>query len=107
MRRLSALMLVFVATSFSSSSSADDWPRFRGPNGDGQSDVTGIPVEWQVDQYAWKKPLDIWVAAAWVVTKFEFVGKTLLRFVALHVLHYVGAGVCLLLAILTLVELVR
>jgi outer membrane protein assembly factor BamB len=57
MRRLSALMLVFVATSFSSSSSADDWPRFRGPNGDGQSDVTGIPVEWQVDQYAWKKPL--------------------------------------------------
>ena len=30
-------------------------------------------------------------------------GKTLLRFVALHVLHYVGAGVCLLLAALTLV----
>jgi putative Ca2+/H+ antiporter (TMEM165/GDT1 family) len=34
-------------------------------------------------------------------------GRTLLRFVALHVLHYVGAGVCLLLAALTLVELVR
>ena len=33
-------------------------------------------------------------------------GKTLLRFVALHVLHYVGAGVCLVLATLTLVELV-
>ncbi len=33
-------------------------------------------------------------------------GRTLLRFVALHVLHYVGAGVCLLLAALTLVELV-
>ena len=35
------------------------------------------------------------------------VGKTLLRYVALHVLHYVGAGVCLVLAVLTLVELVR
>jgi len=34
-------------------------------------------------------------------------GRTLLRFVALHVLHYVGAGVCLLLAALTLGELVR
>jgi Ca2+/H+ antiporter, TMEM165/GDT1 family len=34
-------------------------------------------------------------------------GRTLLRFVALHVLHYVGAGVCLLLATLTLVEILR
>ena len=34
-------------------------------------------------------------------------GRTLLRFVALHVLHYLGAAVCLLLATLTLVELVR
>ncbi len=35
------------------------------------------------------------------------VGRTLIRFVSLHVLHYVGAGVCLLLAALTLTELVR
>jgi putative Ca2+/H+ antiporter (TMEM165/GDT1 family) len=34
-------------------------------------------------------------------------GRTLMRYVALHVLHYVGAGVCLVLAALTLVELVR
>jgi putative Ca2+/H+ antiporter (TMEM165/GDT1 family) len=32
-------------------------------------------------------------------------GRTLIRYVALHVLHYVGAGVCLLLAALTLAEL--
>ena len=31
----------------------------------------------------------------------------LLRFISLHVLHYVGAGVCLLLAVVTAVELVR
>jgi putative Ca2+/H+ antiporter (TMEM165/GDT1 family) len=34
-------------------------------------------------------------------------GRTLMRYVALHVLHYVGAGVCVLLAALTLAELVR
>jgi putative Ca2+/H+ antiporter (TMEM165/GDT1 family) len=35
------------------------------------------------------------------------VGRALIRYVSLHVLHYVGAGVCLLLAALTLTELVR
>jgi len=34
-------------------------------------------------------------------------GRTLLRYVALHVLHYVGAGVCVLLALLTAFELLR
>ena len=35
------------------------------------------------------------------------VGRTLLRYVALHWLHYVGAAICAGLAVLTLVELVR
>lgn len=35
------------------------------------------------------------------------VGRSLLRVVAIHVLHYVGAGVCVLLATLTILELVR
>ena len=35
------------------------------------------------------------------------VGRTLLRFISLHVLHYVGAAICLLLAVLTFVDLVR
>lgn len=34
------------------------------------------------------------------------VGRTLLRWISLHVLHYLGAAVCLGLATLTLVELV-
>lgn len=33
-------------------------------------------------------------------------GRTLLRLVKLHVLHFVGAGVCLMLGVLTVVELV-
>lgn len=35
------------------------------------------------------------------------VGRSLLRVVPVHVLHYVGALVCLVLAVLTLVELLR
>ncbi len=33
-------------------------------------------------------------------------GRVLLRYMRLAVLHYVGAAVCLLLAVLTLVEIV-
>jgi putative Ca2+/H+ antiporter (TMEM165/GDT1 family) len=35
------------------------------------------------------------------------VGRNLLRWMPIHVLHYVGAGVCLLLAAVTIVELTR
>jgi Ca2+/H+ antiporter, TMEM165/GDT1 family len=35
------------------------------------------------------------------------VGRTLLRYVALHWLHYVGAAICVVLAVLTAVELLR
>lgn len=34
-------------------------------------------------------------------------GRTLFGFVKLHVLHYVGAAVCLVLAALTVVEIMR
>jgi outer membrane protein assembly factor BamB len=36
---------------------ADNWDRFRGPNGAGQSDASGIPTEWTEDNYVWKRPL--------------------------------------------------
>jgi outer membrane protein assembly factor BamB len=39
------------------SARADEWPRFRGTNGDGQSDATGIPIEWHDSDYLWKQPL--------------------------------------------------
>jgi outer membrane protein assembly factor BamB len=34
-----------------------DWPRFRGPNGQGISDATTIPVKWTADDYNWKVKL--------------------------------------------------
>jgi putative Ca2+/H+ antiporter (TMEM165/GDT1 family) len=35
------------------------------------------------------------------------VGRQLLRWIPLHVLHYIGASVCLVLGVLTIYELVR
>lgn len=37
--------------------SADNWDRFRGPNGAGQSDAAKIPSEWTKDDYLWKLKL--------------------------------------------------
>ncbi|MEX2114011.1 MAG: PQQ-binding-like beta-propeller repeat protein [Pirellulales bacterium] len=36
---------------------AQEWPRFRGPNGAGQSDATTIPVAWNADDLLWKVEL--------------------------------------------------
>jgi len=34
-----------------------EWTRFRGPNGAGQSDADGIPTQWTEDDYNWKVAL--------------------------------------------------
>jgi outer membrane protein assembly factor BamB len=31
-----------------------NWPRFRGPNGQGLSDVEGIPATWSEEDYVWR-----------------------------------------------------
>ncbi|HSV99656.1 MAG TPA: PQQ-binding-like beta-propeller repeat protein [Sedimentisphaerales bacterium] len=36
------------------SASADNWPRFRGPNGQGLSDDKAIPVKWSQEEVRWK-----------------------------------------------------
>jgi outer membrane protein assembly factor BamB len=37
---------------------ASDWPQFRGPNGDGVSDATNVPVEWSTSEnVAWKSAI--------------------------------------------------
>ena len=34
---------------------ADDWPQFRGPNGDGHADATGLPATWsETENVRWK-----------------------------------------------------
>ena len=33
--------------------SAADWPRFRGPNGEGRGEAVGVPVPWATNDYRW------------------------------------------------------
>ncbi len=33
---------------------AQEWTRFRGPNGQGQSDASGIPTQWTAKDYNWR-----------------------------------------------------
>lgn len=44
-----ALLFAFVAAA-----RADNWPRFRGPNGQGISGAKTIPVKWSPQEYNWK-----------------------------------------------------
>ncbi|MGA2034864.1 MAG: PQQ-binding-like beta-propeller repeat protein [Thermoguttaceae bacterium] len=36
---------------------AQEWPRFRGPNGSGECEADGIPVTWGENDYLWKVQL--------------------------------------------------
>jgi outer membrane protein assembly factor BamB len=46
--------LVILALSPALDASADEWSRFRGPNGGGVSDATTVPVRWSDSDYNWK-----------------------------------------------------
>lgn len=39
---------------FASVATAENWPRFRGPNGQGLSDAEGIPGKWSDQDYNWE-----------------------------------------------------
>jgi hypothetical protein len=43
---------------FASVVTAQNWDRFRGPNGAGQSDESGIPTTWETSNFLWKQPLE-------------------------------------------------
>ncbi len=45
------LAVVFVCGSNIRQVTADEWNRFRGPNGSGVSDAKTVPVEWRKDDY--------------------------------------------------------
>jgi outer membrane protein assembly factor BamB len=57
--------------------SADRWPQFRGPRGDGHSDAKGLPLEWsETENVKWKTPIHdqgrsspvIWDNQIWMTT---------------------------------------
>jgi outer membrane protein assembly factor BamB len=53
------LFFIFIVVVFTVADTvrADNWDRFRGPNGAGQSDATGMPTEWSETDFLWKRAL--------------------------------------------------
>lgn len=56
-RQTIVFFLVISAILLSSAVRAENWPRFRGPNGQGISHATTIPAKWTQDDYNWKVAL--------------------------------------------------
>ena len=55
-RRVTALIVAIMGVTtvnLTGTVSAQNWPRFRGENGAGVSDVQGIPVQWRESDYEW------------------------------------------------------
>lgn len=59
------------------SATADNWPQFRGPNADGHSSATGLPLAWsEHENIAWKVPIHdrgwsspvVWGNQIWLTT---------------------------------------
>src|SRR5262249_11499124 len=59
---------------------ADNWTQFRGPNGTGHSDATGLPVTWsEKENVVWKTPIHdkgwaspvVWGNQGWMTTAKE------------------------------------
>ncbi len=50
-------ILIALITAMLSSTQAQEWTRFRGPNGQGRIETKGIPIQWTEADYAWKTPL--------------------------------------------------
>jgi outer membrane protein assembly factor BamB len=54
MKHFAALLVFCLAVS----TSATDWPAWRGPHGDGASEQTGVPVRWsKTENIKWRTPL--------------------------------------------------
>ena len=55
--RLVALTLALGLTN-TAANAADDWPQFRGPDGQGHAEATGLPHEWsETENVRWKTPI--------------------------------------------------
>src|SRR5262245_7654794 len=48
---------LWLGTSASSTWAQSDWPRWRGPQGNGHSQEMRLPVRWDAGAIAWKAPL--------------------------------------------------
>src|SRR5688572_23551927 len=78
-RALLALLICMAFSLHAGSSPAQEWTRFRGPNGTGLSDATTIPVKWTDADYNWKIELPgvghsspvLWSNKLFLISAFE------------------------------------
>ncbi|MEK7996694.1 MAG: PQQ-binding-like beta-propeller repeat protein [Planctomycetota bacterium] len=56
-KRFLATLLIALPILPGSTTQAQEWTRFRGPNGQGISDATTIPIKWTESDYNWKVEL--------------------------------------------------
>jgi outer membrane protein assembly factor BamB len=79
MRRASNVFagLLIIATAGHASLAADNWPQFRGPDGQGHSDATALPLTWsETEHVRWKTPIHdkgwsspvVWGNQVWLTT---------------------------------------
>ncbi|MFM9955853.1 MAG: hypothetical protein ACKVVO_17520, partial [Opitutaceae bacterium] len=52
-----ALLILVSTTCFVVQADAQEWTRFRGPNGTGISTAKGVPVTWAENGFAWRVPI--------------------------------------------------
>lgn len=76
----SALSFVIVVLQFALAQAGENWPQFRGPEGNGVSDSRGLPLRWSESENikwktaihgrAWSSPV-IWGNQVWMTTATE------------------------------------
>ena len=51
-------LLVLLLMSYPAIRGAENWPQFRGPDGNGHSDARGLPLHWsETRNIVWKTPI--------------------------------------------------
>jgi outer membrane protein assembly factor BamB len=70
-------LLIVAAMARHPASGADNWPQFRGPDGQGHSDATALPLTWsEMEHVRWKTPIHdkgwsspvVWGNQIWLTT---------------------------------------
>ena len=71
------LVLLATASLTAAAAAGDNWPMFRGPQNDGHSDATGLPITWgEKENVVWKTPIHdkgwsspvVWGDQVWMTT---------------------------------------
>lgn len=52
-----AWFALLTVTALVSRADAQEWTRFRGPNGTGHSNAKGVPVTWTAEDFVWRVPI--------------------------------------------------